>query len=93
MINRPCIDMETIGFNTEWSQELRAPQSLEEYVKAWMLLDILRREPLTPFLGADPGPHVFDLSVGYDLDGIKSEKVAAFMRHERCDACHRLPAP
>ena len=27
-IGRPCIDMETIGYNIEWSQELLIPQSL-----------------------------------------------------------------
>ncbi|MDG1087887.1 MAG: hypothetical protein P8P20_09125, partial [Acidimicrobiales bacterium] len=37
-IARPCIDMETIGYNIEWSQELEVPQSLAEYVKAWMAL-------------------------------------------------------
>jgi len=78
-IGRPCIDMETIGYNIEWSQELEVPQSLAEYVKAWMALDVLRRwEPLQEYIG-DPGPHVFDMSVGYDLAGIKSEKVASFI--------------
>ncbi|MDH4117288.1 MAG: glutamate synthase, partial [Acidimicrobiia bacterium] len=79
-INRPCIDMETIGFNIEWSQELRIPQSLEEYVKAWMAIELLRNwEPLAEVLGPDPGAHVFDMSIGYDLAGIKTEKVAWFI--------------
>ncbi|MEX1044077.1 MAG: glutamate synthase, partial [Acidimicrobiia bacterium] len=34
-IGRPCIDMQTVGYNIEWSQELQVHQSLEEYVKAW----------------------------------------------------------
>ena len=80
-IARPCIDMQTIGYNIEWSQELRLEQSLTEYVKASMLLDILRRwEPLRPLVGDDPGPHVFDMSVGYDLAGISNDRVAAFIR-------------
>ena len=80
VINRPCIDMQTIGYNIEWSQELKIPQSLEEYVKGWMLLEILRRwEPLRPYLGPDPGPHIFDLSVGYDLAGISTPQVAWFI--------------
>ena len=59
-IARPCIDMETIGYNIEWSQELRIPQSLTEYVAASMALEMLQRwEPLAEFIG-DPGPHVFD---------------------------------
>ncbi|HSG78814.1 MAG TPA: 4Fe-4S dicluster domain-containing protein [Acidimicrobiia bacterium] len=79
-IGRPCIDMETVGYNIEWSQELRVAESLDEYVKAWMIIEILSRwDPLAPFLGGDPGPHVFDLSVGYDLAGISTPKVAAFI--------------
>ncbi len=79
-ISRPCIDMETVGYNVEWSQELPIDRSLEEYVKAWMIIEILRGwDELRPFLGADPGPHIFDLSVGYDLDGISSARVAAYL--------------
>lgn len=79
-ISRPCIDLETIGFNVEWSQELRVAESLEEYVKAWMIIEILRGwDELTPFLGDDPGPHIFDMSVGYDLAGISSEPVAGYI--------------
>ena len=79
-IARPCIDMETIGLNTEWSQELKIHESLEEYVKAWMLIHMLQRwEPLRPHIGSDPGPFVFDMSVGYDLAGISSPAVAGFI--------------
>jgi putative selenate reductase len=79
-IPRPCIDMETVGYNVEWSQELRLEQSLEEYVKAWMLVEILGGwDELRPFLGPEPGPHVFDLSVGYDLAGISSPRIATFI--------------
>ena len=78
-IPRPCIDMQTIGFNAEWSQELSLDESLEEYVKAAMLIRMLAasgRLPLAP--GCDRT--VFDMSVGYDLAGISSEPVAAFIR-------------
>ena len=83
-IARPCIDMETIGYNIEWSQELLVAQSIEEYTKAWMIIEILRRwEPLREYVGrnsdGDPGPHVFDMSVGYDLAGIQTPKVAGFI--------------
>ncbi len=79
-IARPCIDMQTIGYNIEWSQELLVPESREEYVKAWIILELLRRwEPLREFVGDDPGPHVFDMSVGYDLAGISTPKVAGFI--------------
>ena len=90
-IARPCIDMETIGYNIEWSQELEVPQSLAEYVKAWMALEVLRQwEPLQEFIG-DPGPHVFDMSVGYDLAGITTEKVASFIAGMR-DASSSIDA-
>ncbi len=83
-IQRPCIDMQTIGYNIEWSQELTVPQSLTEYVKASMLLRVLREwEPLQEYVGSDPGPHVFDMSVGYDLAGISDPKVASFIRGMR----------
>ncbi|MEZ5226607.1 MAG: hypothetical protein R2710_08020 [Acidimicrobiales bacterium] len=93
VINRPCIDMATIGYNIEWSQELTLGQSLTEYVKASMLIEILRRwEPLAEFIGPDPGPHVFDMSVGYDLAGVSSPPVAAFIdgMHDATDEIDRL---
>lgn len=83
-IARPCIDMQTIGYNIEWSQELTVAASLEEYVKAAMIIEILRRwKPLAEHLGPETGAHVFDMSVGYDLEGIKTDKVAGFIRAMR----------
>ncbi|MEP1124537.1 MAG: 4Fe-4S dicluster domain-containing protein [Ilumatobacter sp.] len=98
-IARPCIDMETVGYNIEWSQELLVHESLEEYVKAWIIIELLKRwEPLHEFIG-DPadggaGPHVFDMSVGYDLAGIQSDKVAGFIdsMHDATDEIERLRA-
>ncbi|TNF28438.1 MAG: glutamate synthase [Deltaproteobacteria bacterium] len=77
-IARPCIDMQTIGYNVEWSQELKLEQSLEEYVKASMLIELLAASGKIPMA---PGfdRFVFDMSVGYDLAGIKSERVQAFI--------------
>ncbi len=77
-IPRPCIDMQNVGYNVEWSQELTLDESLDEYVKAAMLIEILAasgRLPLAP--GFDRT--VFDLSVGYDLAGITGERVPAFI--------------
>src|SRR6266508_6654734 len=42
-LTRPCIDMATIGYNTEWSQELVLDESLREYVKASMIIEILKQ--------------------------------------------------
>ena len=77
-IPRPCIDMETVGYNVEWSQELRLEESLDEYVKGSMLIEILKesgRLKLAP--GFDRV--IFDMSVGYDLAGIQSEKIQRFI--------------
>jgi putative selenate reductase len=80
VISRPCIDMEAVGYNVEWSQELRIGESLEEYVKASMIIEILRGwDELTPFIGPDPGAHILDISVGYDMAGISSDPMAAYI--------------
>jgi putative selenate reductase len=78
-IPRPCIDVQTVGYNVEWSQELRIDQSLEEYAKASMLVEMLAASGK---LGPAPAaaPAIYDMSVGYDLAGIKSERVQAFIR-------------
>ncbi len=76
-IARPCIDMQTVGYNVEWSQELRLPQSLEEYVKGAMLITILRASGQIAV--ADNDQVLFDMSVGYDLAGIRSPRVQAFI--------------
>lgn len=78
-IPRPCIDMATVGYNIEWSQELRVEQSLEEYVKAAMAITMLRASgPI--FAPEESADVVFEVSLGYDLDGIRSEKVQRFLR-------------
>ena len=74
-IARPCIDMQQVGFNIEWSQELRLNQSLEEYVKASMLIDMLKASGMA----AGCTDTVFDMSVGYNLKGISSPPVRAFL--------------
>ena len=43
-IPRPCIDATNVGYNVEWSQELRLAESLREYVAGSMLVDMLRAE-------------------------------------------------
>ena len=79
VIPRPCIDMQTVGFNVEWSQELSLDRSLEEYVKASMLLEMLKASGALPALAPGFGDTVFDMSVGYDLAGIRSPRVQAFL--------------
>jgi putative selenate reductase len=78
-IARPCIDMRTVGYNVEWSQELTLEQSLEEYVKAAMLIEMLVASGKLS-IAPESARVIFDMSVGYDLAGIRSERVGAFMR-------------
>ena len=80
-IPRPCIDMQTVGYNVEWSQELRVPESLEEYVKGALLVELAARlleEDGTP-VSRGMREVIWDMSVGYDLAGIRSDKVRAFL--------------
>ena len=70
-VNKPCIVAEDECYNCEWSTELEVGQALNEYVKAWWACKLLSREL---GLGAADG-FVFNMSVGYDLEGIKSAKV------------------
>ena len=77
-IPRPCIDMQTVGYNVEWSQELRIEQSLHEYVKGSMLIEILQACGKLE-LAENFHDVLFDMSVGYDLAGIKSDKVRQFI--------------
>jgi len=92
-IPRPCIHIPNIGYNVEWSQELPVSESLMEYAKAVYLIEILKA---TRGFGAFAGASgfetgvdtVYDISVGYDLAGIQSEKVTRFLRSLRNAAPH-----
>jgi putative selenate reductase len=84
-IPRPCIDITNIGFNVEWSQELLVEQSLREYVAGMMLIEIFRGDPVFAegILLGPSGEAIFDMSVGYDLAGIKSDKIQHFFDQMR----------
>ena len=77
-VAKPCIDAEDLTFNCEWSQELRLEQSLDEYIKAWVLLHTLRKKLWGELDPAAPG-FVFNMSVGYDLEGILNPNVTRFL--------------
>ncbi len=74
-IAKPCIAAQDECYNTEWSTELTIEGALEEYVKAWFLLHVLHRE----IYQSDECSFIFNMSVGYDLEGIKSPKVDKFI--------------
>lgn len=75
-IDKPCIDASDEGYNVEWSQELSLDESYAEYLKAWFLIHLLKE-----ILGLSQSERgfVFNMSVGYDLDGIKTERMDRFI--------------
>jgi putative selenate reductase len=80
-IPRPCIDAATVGYNVEWSQELRLADSIREYVAGWMLIRMLRELDLLGFgpTAAAQAEPVFELSVGYDLAGLKNVQMHNYL--------------
>ncbi|MBS0658932.1 MAG: glutamate synthase [Verrucomicrobia bacterium] len=79
VLPRPCIDVREAGFNCEFSQELRVEQSLEEYVKGALLVAMLA-ESGAAGVAPDDRSTVFDASVGYDLRGVRGDKVDGYLR-------------
>ncbi len=76
-ISKPCIDMQDEGYNCEWSQELKIEESFHQYLNALILIHLLKAE-----LGHDlsvPG-FIFNMSVGYDYQGIMNDNVQWFFR-------------
>jgi putative selenate reductase len=74
-VAKPCIIAEDECYNVEWSTELTVPQAYDEYVKAWFVLKVLSKEY---GLGEKDG-FVFNMSVGYDFEGISSPKIDKFI--------------
>jgi len=76
-VTKPCIDMTDEGYNCEWSQELKLEQSFDEYLNAWIVLHILKDKfgwGVPPEAG-----FIFNMSVGYNLEGILSPTVQRFL--------------
>lgn len=76
-VSKPCIDMQDVGYNVEWSQELKVDQSFEEYLRAWVLIHALHHK--LGFPGEGPGV-IFNLSVGYNYEGVLKPNVQSFLR-------------
>lgn len=74
-IAKPCIYAPDECYNTEWSQELSIEEAFEEYVKAWFLLHVLAKE----FSLSECPDFIFNMSVGYTLEGISKNKVDRFI--------------
>ncbi|HNY03470.1 MAG TPA: FAD-dependent oxidoreductase, partial [Bacteroidales bacterium] len=78
-VSKPCIDMQDEGYNCEWSQELRVEESFSEYLNAWIIIHILHHEL---GFGGTSGT-LFNMSVGYNLDGILNDNVQWFLDRMR----------
>lgn len=76
-VEKPCIDSYDECYNVEWSQELKLHESYDEYLKAWFILHFLH-VLLNPGNSSDRN-FIFNMSVGYNLDGIKQERMQTFI--------------
>ncbi|QVK18783.1 putative selenate reductase subunit YgfK [Mycoplasmatota bacterium] len=74
-VSKPCILASDECYNVEWSTELTVQGAFDEYIKAWFLLHVLMRELKI----SQERDFMFNMSVGYDLEGIKSPKIDGFI--------------
>ncbi|MFP4267058.1 MAG: putative selenate reductase subunit YgfK [Spirochaetaceae bacterium] len=77
-IDKPCIDARDECYNTEWSTEFSLEKAYDEYVKAWILLHLLE-EIFEMRLDPRDRSFIFNMSIGYDLEGIKTEKMDRYI--------------
>jgi len=77
-ISKPCIDMQDEGYNCEWSQELRIPESFEEYLKAWIIIHVLQHK--FGWYTQKKRGFIFNMSIGYNFEGIQNENVQWFLK-------------
>jgi putative selenate reductase len=76
-VTKPCIDMTDEGYNCEWSQELKLAQSFNEYLNAWIILHILKDK--FGWGSSRSRGFIFNMSVGYNLEGILNSNVQTFL--------------
>lgn len=76
-VSKPCINAIDEGYNVEWSTELTISQAYEEYVKAYILLKLISKE----YALGDTNGFVFNMSVGYDYEGICSYKINNYIEN------------
>ena len=75
-IAKPCIDARDEGHNVEWSTEYTLEKAYDEYLKAWFAVHLIQ----AAFTGkAESSDFIFNMSVGYNLDGIKQPKMQTYI--------------
>ncbi|SJZ76627.1 putative selenate reductase subunit YgfK [Garciella nitratireducens] len=70
-IKKPCINAEDECYNCEWSTELTVEEAFAEYIKAYFAIKVLAKE----FKISEGNDFAYNMSVGYDLEGIKTKKI------------------
>lgn len=83
-IEKPCIDAGDECFNTEWSSEFTLSKAYDEYLKAWFLLHYCQWR----FFKNAEDTFIFNMSVGYDLEGIKNPRVDRFIEDLKDSSAH-----
>jgi putative selenate reductase len=82
-LEKPCIDALDEGQNVEWSTELSLDEARKEYLNAWIVLHLFA------FLWSrKPSDFFFNMSVGYTLEGLKSQRMDAFIEGMRRPEVH-----
>jgi putative selenate reductase len=78
-IDKPCIDARDEGYNVEWSTEFTLQKAYDEYLKAWFLLHAF--DFAAQNCSPDYNPSfLFNMSVGYDLKGLKTDNMDRYIR-------------
>ncbi|MDO5732718.1 MAG: selenate reductase [Eubacteriales bacterium] len=70
-IPRPCIRADDEAYNVEWSSEYHPDDAAKEYIKGYFLCKILAKE----FGLGDPDGFMFNMSCGYNYEGLISPSV------------------
>ena len=76
-IAKPCIDARDEAYNVEWSTEFTLEKAYDEYLKAWIILNII--DGILTGGMKDKPSFLFNMSVGYDLKGIKEERMQTYI--------------
>lgn len=86
-LDKPCIDAEDECFNTEWSTEFTLQKAHDEYLKAWFVLHLLEAI-FDPRTQGEAKSFIFNMSVGYNLEGIKQPPMQNFIHNMMDSAQH-----
>ena len=78
-IDKPCIDARDEGYNVEWSTEYTLPKAFDEYLKAWIAVHLLQALLRGGRIADDR--FIFNMSVGYNLEGIKQPRMQDFINN------------